>query len=57
MLFIMVITCTSLLLKAQVFYVQGNILLLVINLIMIILIICMIFEGLLIVQKKLQTNK
>ena len=57
MLFIMIITFTSLLLKVHAFYAQGNILLLSINLIMIILIIWMVIEGLLIVQKKLQDIK
>ena len=57
MLFIMVITFTSLLYKAQAFYAQGNILLLVINLIMIILIIWMVIEGILLVRKKFTNSK
>ena len=57
MLFIMVITFTSLVMKAQTFHLQGNILLLGINLIMLGLIIWMIIEGLLIMQKKLRSKK
>ena len=57
MLFIMVITFTSLLLKAQAFYSQGNILLLTINIIMIILIIWMVIEGILLVFQKLTASK
>ena len=57
MLFIMVITFTSLLFKAQAFYAQGNILLLVINLIMIILIIWMVTEGIILLHQKLTTSK
>jgi carbon starvation protein len=56
MIFIMVITFTSLILKAQEFYTQGNSLLLVINLIMIILIIWMATEGIL-VRKKFTNSK
>jgi len=57
MLFIMVITFTSLIIKAQSFHAQGNLLLLCINLIMLGLIIWMIIEGILIVQKKLKAIK
>lgn len=57
MLFIMVITFTSLVMKAQSFYAQGNLLLLCINLFMLGLIIWMIIEGILIVQKKLKAIK
>ena len=57
MLFIMVITFASLIIKAQVFYVQGNILLLGINLIMIILIIWMVTEGLLLAYQKNTASK
>ena len=57
MLFIMVITFTSLVMKAQSFHAQGNLLLLCINLIMLGLIIWMIIEGILIVQKKLKAIK
>ena len=57
MIFIMVITFTSLILKAQEFYTQGNSLLLVINLIMIILIIWMATEGILLVRKKFTNSK
>jgi len=57
MLFIMVITFTSLVMKAQSFHAQGNLLLLCINFIMLGLIIWMIIEGILIVQKKLKAIK
>ena len=57
MLFIMFITFTSLIMKAQLFHVQGNMFLLGINLIMLGLIIWMIIEGILIVQKKLKSKK
>jgi len=57
MLFIMIITFTSLVMKAQSFHAQGNLLLLCINLIMLGLIIWMIIEGILIVQKKLKALK
>ena len=57
MFFIMVITFTSLIMKAQSFHAQGNFLLLCINLIMLGLIIWMIIEGILIVQKKLKAIK
>ena len=57
MLFIMGITFTSLILKAQAFYAQGNFLLLFINLIMILLIIWMVVEGLLLVYQKLTGSK
>ena len=57
MFFIMVITFTSLIMKIQSFYAQGNFLLLCINFFMLGLIIWMIIEGILIVQKKLKTIK
>jgi carbon starvation protein len=57
MLFIMIITLTSLLLKAHSFHAQGNMPLLGINLIMLGLIIWMIIEGILIVQQELKTIK
>jgi carbon starvation protein len=57
MIFIMFITFTSLLIKAQAFYAQGNILLLFINLIMILLILWMVLEGLLLIYHKLTTSK
>ena len=57
MLFIMVITFTSLILKAQAFYAQGNNLLLSINLIMILLILWMVLEGLLLIYHKLTASK
>ena len=56
MIFIMVITLYSLIIKTQSFYNQGNSLLLSINCIMIILIIWMIIEGVVIFLKK-QNNK
>ena len=56
MLFIMCITFTALINKAQAFYTQGNNLLLSINMIMIILIIWMIIEGVLIVIQKLKVK-
>ena len=55
MLFIMVITFTALIMKAQSFHTQGNMLLLGITLIMLGLIIWMLIEGLLIVQQKMKT--
>ena len=54
MLFLMIITLTSLVLKAESFYAEGNTILLGINLIMLGLIIWMIVEGLLTVHKKLK---
>ena len=57
MLFIMVITFTSLILKAQAFYTQGNILLLFINLIMILLILWMVLEGLLLIYYKFTVSQ
>ena len=57
MLFIMIITFISLVLKAQAFYVQGNSLLLFINLIMILLILWMVLEGLLLMYHKLTASK
>jgi len=57
MLFIMAITFTSLLFNAQVFYAQGNILLLFINLIMILLILWMVLEGLLLIYHKRTASK
>ncbi len=57
MLFIMAITFTSLVMKAQSFHAQGNLLLLCINLIMLGLIIWMIIEGIILVQKKLTAVK
>ena len=57
MLFIMVIPFTSLLLKAQNFYTEGNILLLSINLIMIILMIWMVTEGILMVYQRVIASK
>ena len=52
MLFIMTITFYSLILKTQLFYNYGNYLLLSINVLMLGLIIWMLIEGILIVQKK-----
>ena len=57
MLFIMFITFTSLMIKTQTFYSQGNILLLTINLIMALLIIWMILEGILLVYQKIRDSK
>ncbi len=57
MLFIMVITFTSLIMKTQSYHTQGNFLLLCINLFMLGLIIWMIIEGILIVQKKRKAIK
>jgi hypothetical protein len=53
----MFITFTSLLIKAQAFYAQGNILLLAINLIMVLLIIWMILEGIILVRQKITASK
>ena len=57
MIFIMFITFTSLLIKAQAFYAQGNILLLAINLIMVLLIIWMVLEGIILVRQKITVSK
>ena len=57
MIFIMFITFTSLLIKAQAFYAQGNILLLAINLIMVLLIIWMVLEGIILVRQKITASK
>ena len=57
MIFIMFITFTSLRIKAQAFYVQGNILLLAINLIMVLLIIWMVLEGIILVRQKITVSK
>ena len=57
MLFIMVITFTSLIIKTHTFYIQGNILLMAINLIMVLLIIWMMFEGILLVRQNISTAK
>ena len=54
MLFIMIITLTSLLIKTQQFYQEGNILLLIINIIMLGLITWMILEGLLTMKRKIK---
>ena len=54
MLFIMIITMTSLIIKTQSFFIQGNQLLLGINLLMIGLIFWMIIEGILRVKQKLK---
>ena len=52
MLFIMLITFTALIIKAQTFFSQGNGLLFSINMVMIVLIIWMVIEGVLIVKHK-----
>jgi len=57
MLFIMLITFTALIIKAQSFFTQGNSLLFSINLVMILLIIWMVFEGVLIVTHKSRAAK
>ena len=57
MIFIMFITFTSLFIKAQAFYAQGNILLLAINLIMVLLIIWMVLEGIILVRQKITASK
>ena len=57
MLFIMVITFTSLIIKTHTFYLQGNMLLMAINLIMVLLIIWMILEGILLVYQKIRDPK
>ena len=57
MLFIMVITFTSLIMKTQAFYAEGNMLLMSIDLIMIGLIIWMLIEGILVVQNNLRIKK
>jgi len=57
MLFIMLITFTTLIIKAQSFFTQGNSLLFSINLVMILLIIWMVFEGMLIVKGKFGSEK
>ena len=57
MLFIMIITFTALMIKAQIFFSQGNALLFGINMVMIVLIIWMVIEGVLIVKNKFGTAK
>ncbi len=57
MLFIMVISTTALIIKAQSFHAEGNMLLLCINLIMLGLIIWMIIEGMIIMQHKWKIRK
>ena len=57
MLLIMLITFTALIIKAQTFFSQGNSLLFGINMVMIVLIIWMVFEGVLIVKHKFGTAK
>jgi len=57
MLFIMLITFTALIIKTQSFFTQGNSLLFSINLVMILLIIWMVFEGVLIVTHKSRAAK
>ena len=52
MLFIMVITFISLIINANAFNIQGNILLFCINIIMILLIIWMVLEGLFLIYNK-----
>ena len=57
MLFIMLITFTALIIKAQTFFSQGNGLLFSINMVMIVLIIWMVFEGVIIVKHKFGVAK
>ena len=57
MLFIMIITFAALMIKAQIFFSQGNALLFGINMVMIVLIIWMVIEGVLIVKNKFGAAK
>jgi len=54
MLFIMIITFTSLIIKIQLFYIQNNFILLIISILMLCLIIWMIIEGIITIKRKIE---